>query len=133
MNTMVICRDTTDGTAQRIAQLLRTNFDQRGPVIAIYNSFEPRISCVAPELVLVVLTPDIDEGMEVVRKARVAHKGSLVAVGPASDPKLILRALQIGLESYLDETAVEHDLARIIARLEAKEEPAAATGVLIAL
>jgi pilus assembly protein CpaE len=55
----------------------------------------------------------------------------LLAMGPAAEPKLILRALREGADQYLDETELEEELEGALARLRAEADAQAELGRLI--
>ena len=50
----------------------------------------------------------------------------VLAVGPATDPKLILRTLREGADDYLDQAQLAGELSRALGRLKARR--AARTG-----
>jgi len=107
--------------------------DPNGPLVATYETFERRLPGASPEMAMVLLSPNPDQGLEAVRTARRHFSGFLMAVGPVSDPQLILRALQEGAEHYLDESKVEEELPNVVSRLTGKDESANPSGRLIAL
>src|SRR5437868_11586462 len=57
---------------------------------------------VQPDLVIVSLAPAIDSALDVLKVLRLQTRAGLLAIGPASDPRLILRVLQAGANSYVD-------------------------------
>jgi pilus assembly protein CpaE len=130
---MIVYSGTMEGLGNRIAHAMRTRLDPQGPVGVPADAVARRLPGVRPEMVVVVLSPNVERGLEVLGSVRKLHTGSLLAVGPVSDPKLILRALQQGAENYLDEAAVEQDLEPVVARLQNKDEASAPAGRLVAL
>jgi pilus assembly protein CpaE len=65
------------------------------------------------ELVLVVLAPNhLHAGLDAVRLAR-SYNVPVVAVGPSSDPQLILHATRLGAE-YADRAQLSKDLAEVM-------------------
>jgi pilus assembly protein CpaE len=58
---------------------------------------------------------------------------TVLAVGPASDPKLVLRALRGGIDDYVDEAELEVELRAALGRWRAEQASKAEHGRLIAL
>lgn len=81
-----------------------------------------RASRVLPELLVLMLPPDPAVGLEALRETcRTVQNAHVLVVGPATDPKLILRTLHEGADEYLDETQLEAELAAALVRLKAKQ------------
>lgn len=121
MKTLVVCGNPHNGESHRVRELIKAKFDAN-VILAPFNSFERQIVVAAPDLVLVVLGENSEPGLGALHRSRQCHKGLLVAVGPASDPQLILRSLQEGADNYLDVNAIESNLGAVVARLGQKEE-----------
>jgi pilus assembly protein CpaE len=87
-----------------------------------------------PNIVVVVLFPDFEHGLSVLRHLRGTVHARLLAIGPASEPKLILQALRDGADQYLDESDPAGELEVVISRLRAEAgvetEPGRLIGVL---
>lgn len=75
------------------------------------------VSNQTPELVLVVLGPDCERAINVLRNIRSASQSHILAVGPTSDSKLILRTLRDGANEYLDESDLRTELPAALERL----------------
>jgi pilus assembly protein CpaE len=133
MRTLVISDNPVGLVSVRLRGVLRTLVDQQNPVTAGFAEVEARVPQVQPEMLLVVLSPDPERGLEVVRKARRLMSGYVLAVGATAEPKLILRALQEGADHYLDEADLEAGLQAVLARLESKQEAGTPSRRLIAL
>src|SRR5690242_14067019 len=104
MRTLVISANAVDPVSTRLRALLRAAVDPQGPATAACDEVETRLPQVQPEMLVVVLSPDPELGLETVRKARrLMTTGYVLAVGQASEPKQILRALHEGADHYLDE------------------------------
>jgi pilus assembly protein CpaE len=58
---------------------------------------------------------------------------TVLAVGPASDPKMVLRALRGGIDDYVDEAELEVELKAALQRWRAKRASKSRTGRLIAI
>jgi pilus assembly protein CpaE len=65
-----------------------------------------RVAQIQPEVVVVVLGRESEWALARLGAIRGKTKGRVLAVGPISDPKLVLRALRSGADDYVD----EHDL-----------------------
>src|SRR2546430_17630628 len=103
MRTLVVSDDALDALSSRLRGTLRTLLEGQGPASADYATAEQVLVEIQAELVVVVLSPQPERGLEVLRGLRGALTGPLVAMGPAADPKVILGALQCGADHYLDQ------------------------------
>ena len=85
------------------------------------------------DLVVLALSSDPDRGLSLLPTLRRLAGRKILAVGPASDSKLVLRALRGGAEDYIDTAELEAELEGAISRLtEAARVPVEA-GRLIAI
>ena len=75
-------------------------------------------------MLIILLSPVPERGLEVLRKVRRQSSGYLLAVGLASDSRFILRALHAGADLFLDETELETGLEAALSRLQNKETAA---------
>jgi pilus assembly protein CpaE len=133
MRTLVVSANAADPVSTRLAELLRTMVDSQGPALAPFEEVERRLSHSRAEMVVVVLSPDPKRGLEALRLARQLMSGYVLAVGQASEPKLILRALHEGADHYLDEAELATGLEALLSRLQCKEEASAPNGRLVGL
>jgi pilus assembly protein CpaE len=98
-----------------------------------------RLALEAPGLVIVVLPSDSERALaamsfiEAFGKAEGRSEATVVAVGPASDPKLVLRALRGGIDDYVDEAELEAELKAALGRWRAERVSKGRSGRLIAL
>ncbi len=87
----------------------------------------------AVDLVVLALSADPDRGLNLLPTLRRVAGRKILAVGPAADSKLVLRALRGGAEDYIDTAELEAELEGAIHRMtEAARTPTEA-GRLIAL
>ena len=86
-----------------------------------------------PELVIAAVGHDFDLAVGIVARLRMLVAGPFVAVGPAADPRFVLAALRAGAADYVDESAIETELAPALARLRAPRAGRASPGRLIAV
>src|SRR6266446_6992063 len=69
-----------------------------------------------PELVVVMLNPDPERALAALDALTIQAPTRVLVVGPASDPKLVLRALRGGGDDYVDEAELETELPAALAR-----------------
>jgi pilus assembly protein CpaE len=92
-----------------------------------------RLADARPELAVVVLSPDPERGLAVLGELRPLTGARVLAVGPAADSRLILRALRGGAHDYVEETDLENGLGEALARLRSERASQAGAGKTIAL
>ncbi len=81
-----------------------------------------RASRLVPDLSVLVLPSDGNGGLEALREIRnTVHQGEVLAIGPATDPKVILKTLHEGADEFLDEAFLETELGAALARFRAKQ------------
>jgi pilus assembly protein CpaE len=88
---------------------------------------------VSPDLVVVVLPSDPERVVSALAILEGRVGARVLAVGPASDPKLVLRVLRGGVDDYLDESELEDELKTALIRWRAGRTGQAKAGRLIAL
>jgi pilus assembly protein CpaE len=86
-----------------------------------------------PELVVLVLSPNPERALAVLAELRLLTQARCLVVGPASDPRLVLRALRGGAGDFVDEAELEADLGAALARLRADTAAQAEPGRTIAV
>src|SRR5262249_37418594 len=86
-----------------------------------------------PEVVVVTLTPDPDGALALLGNLRLLTPARILAVGPAADSRLILRALRAGAADYVDEADLETGLVDALTRLRAESAAQGEPGRVIAL
>lgn len=133
MRTLVISDSSHDATSIKLREVLRAKLDPEGPALAGFADADLRLSQLQPELAVVVLTPDLERGIEMLAKARRMMAGYILAVGQASESKVILRALRDGADHYVDEAELETELEAVLARLGPKTDVSPPTGRVICL
>jgi pilus assembly protein CpaE len=93
-----------------------------------------RLAQARPELVVLVLAPDKEKSLTVLGELRNKATCRVLVVGPASDSRLVLRALRGGGDDFVDEAELESDLKTAIIRLQSGSatlsEPGKIIGVL---
>jgi pilus assembly protein CpaE len=106
---------------------------QAGDVLSLDLAAE-HLGQFTPDLVVVALSPDPERGVIALNEVRLLTQARILAVGPALDSRLVLRALRAGAGDYLDETEVDVELPSALQRLQAdlpiQTEPARTIAVL---
>jgi pilus assembly protein CpaE len=123
MRTLVVSNPTVGPVAVRLRELLQAMVDGQGPAALAYDEVERRLPLTEAEVVAVVLSPEPERGLEALRAARRLAPGAYVlAVGQASESRLILRALHEGADHYLDQADLEAGLEAALGRRQSREE-----------
>jgi pilus assembly protein CpaE len=86
-----------------------------------------------PDLVVVVLSPNPERVLACLGALRAAAQTRLLVIGPASDSRLVLRALRAGAHDYADEDDLEGDLPAVLARIKEETNPQGEQGRVIGL
>jgi pilus assembly protein CpaE len=133
MRAWVVNHDPGDPLSSQLCELVRSRVDPQGPANARYEDVENRLSPLQGDLFAVILSPYPERGLEALRKVRHQTRGFVLAVGPGSDSKLILRALHEGADLFLDEADLESGLEVALSRLQSKDEAVAPTGRVIGI
>src|SRR5262249_20731297 len=122
MRTLVVSSSPSDLVSTRLRGVLRARVDSAGPAIADHDEAERLQANTQAEMIAVVLSPDPEQGLDTSRRMRRGTTGYVLAVGQASEPKLILRALHDGADHYLDEAELETGIDAVLARLKSKND-----------
>lgn len=92
-----------------------------------------RLAQAHPGLVVLALSPNPERAIAVLGQLQLLAHCPVVAVGPAGDPRLILRALRAGAGDYADEKEVAADLRAMLARLHSEVAAPAESARTIAI
>jgi pilus assembly protein CpaE len=128
----LISDDATVGT--KIREILhREGEDVPASQMIPLASAAGTLSGKSADLVVVVL-PSAAEGAVAALALLEGRVGARVlVVGPASDPKMVLRALRGGVDDYLDESELEEELKAALARWRLTRKGPDESGRVIAL
>ncbi|MCI0463019.1 MAG: hypothetical protein L0Z62_39230 [Gemmataceae bacterium] len=74
-----------------------------------------------PEALVVVLGLDPERALGTLGTLRALTPGRVLAVGPASDSRLLLRAIRAGAGDFLDEADLDTELQAVLGRLQFEE------------
>ncbi len=133
MRTLLVNENPLDQVSSRLRGIVRVLVDNQGPNTATPDEAWQAFLQHKPEMVIIVLSPNPEQGLGLLRKMRAGFTGYLLAVGQVSESKMILRALHDGADHYLDEAELESGLEAVLARLENKQANVNPTGQLLAL
>lgn len=70
------------------------------------------------DVVLVVFSPDPERAVAVVREIHRKSAARILAVGPTTDTKLVLRAMREGAAEYLDQGELQTELSEALQRMD---------------
>jgi pilus assembly protein CpaE len=98
--------------------LLRQGKDCPSANVVSLNLAATRLKLSRPDLVVVALSPEPEHALQVISELRTLTTARILAVGPASDPKLIRRSYQMGVGEYLDEIDLEPELIAALERVQ---------------
>lgn len=76
-----------------------------------------RLAQTPAELVVIVLPPDPDRSLNTLADLHLLSPARVLVVGPASDSRLVLRALRSGAADYVEENDLEAELPLALGRL----------------
>jgi pilus assembly protein CpaE len=132
MRTLIVHDSLHVTVVERVAGAVRSLREVGEPVAITMDQAERQFYQAEAELVIVCISPEHpDHGLDVIRRLREAIAGHLLAVGQANDPKLILRAMQMGADLFIDEAELVTELQAALARLRVKQGHAAPPGRLL--
>src|SRR5581483_870541 len=129
---LVVSANLVDAVTSRLRGLLQAKVDAQGPATVDFTDVGTRLAQVQAQVIVVVLAPDPDVGLDVIGSVRRQTTGYILAVGPA-DPRLILQALREGADHYLDEAELETGIDAAVSRWQGRGEVTAPSGRLIAV
>jgi pilus assembly protein CpaE len=123
MHAVVLVPTSLHPLSPRLQEILRTKANgTSSPSLATFDQAEDILLRERIDMLVVVLSPAPDQALKLIRELRSRVPGPVLAVGQASEPKLILRALHEGADHYLDETDLDTQLEAVWQRLPLREE-----------
>jgi pilus assembly protein CpaE len=131
MRSLVISNDLVDPVTSRLRALLRARASDQGPATADFADVTKRSPQIQADVTAIVLSSDPEGGLEAVGNVRRLTSGCVLVVGPVSDGLLIVRALQLGADHYLDAADLERGLDAALSRWQSRGEGVKAEGRLI--
>jgi pilus assembly protein CpaE len=133
MNTVIVSRNSSDPLAVQLCALVHSRVAGAEPASLSYAGFERSGLHGQVDLAMLVLSADVENGLELLRRLRTAVTGHVLAVGHAGDAKVILRALQNGADHFLDQDDLETGFESGMGRLRIKHDNGAPAGRLVAV
>ncbi len=118
MRTAVITSNTSHPLCRQLVELLEEHLEAREPTLVPIEQAEGLLLRFRPEMLVIVLSPNPDRILQTLAKMRAHVGGTILAVGPTNDSKLILRAMHEGVGHYLDESNLAHDFEAVLPRLQ---------------
>ena len=135
MRTVIACSKPLLAVNFKLKVMLRaasTDHAQE-PLLVRLEQLEQTVFQDPPDLVVIVLSPDPEGGLAVLRRLRGAMPGRILVVGPSDDSKFILRALHEGADHFLDEDDLEAQLEAVLPRIRNRDDSNPRAGRLVAL
>ena len=127
-----IVSDFEPTTVKAREVLLREGWDCPAAHVLALDLAVQHLANARPEIIIVVLRPDTEYALQVLRQLRSIASAHLLAAGPA-ESKLILRALREGANLYLDEAELETELLAAFTRFPTEAGSPSEPGRLISL
>jgi pilus assembly protein CpaE len=124
MQVAVLIQSVSHPLGLQLREMLPARLHCPEPMLIAFDQAEELLARGRVSMLVVVLSPSPDRALNLLRKNRCQAAGPVLAVGQASDSKLILRALHEGADHYLDETDLETQLDSVLQRLQIKEDAA---------
>jgi pilus assembly protein CpaE len=122
MQVAVLLHNIAHPLGLQLSEMLQARLPCPKPKLIAFDQAEELLARGRMSMLVVVLSPFPDRALNLLRKIRLQTAGPVLAVGQASDSKLILRALHEGADHYLDEADLEKQLGSVLQRLQIKEE-----------
>jgi pilus assembly protein CpaE len=121
MNITVLSDSTNNMTTLKVLQLLGDCSEGSVPGVVQF-AHAPFITLQPGQLVVLVLSPEPEKALQILHDIRPQLSGPVLAIGQATDSRLILRALQEGADHYLDENELAGQLEAALVRLRVKDK-----------
>jgi pilus assembly protein CpaE len=133
MQAVVTSTDVLLPTSLKLREALCARLNGASPAMIRLANLEERLLQVRPDVLAIDLSPDPEAALAALPRVRGLVAGPILAVGPVSEPRLILRALNVGADQYVDEGELETSLGAALRRLQSREDTATGEGQLTAV
>jgi pilus assembly protein CpaE len=134
VSTSVFLVSDSEAIGARITEILhRAGEDVPASHVLTLDAAATRLAQVSPDMVVIVLPSDPERAIGALALLEGRVGARVLAVGPASDPKLVLRVLRGGVDDYLDETELEDELKTALSRWRAGKSGQAKAGRLVGI
>jgi pilus assembly protein CpaE len=122
MHVAVLIHNTSHPLGLQLREMLQARLNCLETELISFERAEQTLTRGRVNVLVVVLSPVPDVALNLLRKIRSRVAGPVLAVGLASDSKLILRALHEGADHYLDEADLGAQLESVLHRLQIKDD-----------
>ena len=128
----IVCDHEASGGKVRQV-LLQEGLDCPAAHVVTPDLAAEHLSRAQPDLVVVVLGINLDRALIVLNDLHLKATARVLAVGPASDPKLVIRSLRAGADDYVDQDDLENHLREALSRCRGARRSQEDAGRLIAV
>ena len=132
MNIFIISDDPALGEKVRLL-IANEGFDCPSSNILPITKAVAILNKETPDLVAVVLEPNIERAQAVLMTAKGQRSHYVLAIGPTVDTRLVLRVLRAGADDYVDSSSLATELKEAVRRWRGKLQNTLATGKIISL
>jgi pilus assembly protein CpaE len=135
MQAFLVCDDDEFGRSIRLI-LVREGVECPPEAVLSFSQAAPRLAVEAAELIVAVLPDDplgSIEALDLLAAVPRQEQTLVIAIGPAADAKLVIRALRGVVDDYLDTAEVEAELVASLAGWRQRRSAGKPEGRLIAL
>ncbi len=122
--------EETSGEIRKI--LLREGLDCPAAHVLTLDLAARRLAAAKPDLLVVVLDPDPERALSTLADLP-RGAARVLAVGPTTEPRLVIRALRGGVDDYVDRGDLEAELKHALDTIQARRENREEAGRLIAV
>jgi pilus assembly protein CpaE len=107
-----------DPTSARVRQIvLREGQDCPASQVVALDHAVDKVPQGRPDLIILVLAAGAERGLKVLADLRLLTPARVLAIGRASDPRLVLQAMRGGASDFVDEADIDTELAIALSRL----------------
>jgi pilus assembly protein CpaE len=123
-----------DPTSARVRQIvLREGQDCPATNVVSLDHAVDRVAQSKPDLIVLALAPVPEKSLRVLADLRPLSVARVLAVGPASDPRIVLQAVRGGASDFVDVAELDAELCAALRRLRAEVNPQGEMGRCIAV
>jgi pilus assembly protein CpaE len=114
----VVIASDSEAVADAVRRfLLRAGRDCPLTQVLPLDAAGAKLRTMSADLVVLAMSPSPERSLNSLRELRPLTTARIIAVGPAADSKLVLAALRGGGDDYVDEQALETELAAALVRV----------------
>ncbi len=132
MNVVIVSDDVELGEKVRLL-IVEEGFDCPSSSILPLNKAVMVLTKEKPDLIAAVLEPNPERTLGVILTIKGQCPVHVLAIGPATDTKLVLRVLRAGADDYVDSASVASELKEAVRRWKSKVANETATGKVVSL